>query len=274
MQRLKATVVQMQSGADLERNLAGCQALIAAACAGDRPDLIALPENLLWMRPDDRSEALATDLETGPVLALRAQAAELGVALLLGSVPRPSPQPDRVLNTSVFVGPDGAVLATYDKIHLFDLDLLPTAQARESDHYLAGTEPVLARWRETCFGLSICYDLRFPELYRALVAGGAEVLCVPAAFTAPTGAAHWEVLLRARAIENQCYVLAPNQCGQHGPGRQTWGHSAIIGPWGDILAQVSGPAGWASAWLEPAELLRVRRALPCLSHRRLGLDPP
>ena len=194
---------------------------------------------------------------------------ELEVAVLVGSFHRKGAEPRRTYNSSVLLDASGAVVALYNKIHLFDIEIPGQVSFRESDDIIAGQESVVASIGDTCIGLSVCYDLRFPELYRRLTQMGADLLTVPAAFTMQTGKDHWEVLLRARAIENQCYVLAPDQWGAHGGVRHSHGHSMIIDPWGHVIARVSDGEGWASAWLEPELLARVRRNLPCASHRRL-----
>jgi predicted amidohydrolase len=206
----------------------------------------------------------------------------LGIHLLLGSMVErgPAAQPGehgrvelrRSFNTSLLFGPDGRRLAAYRKIHRFDVDLPPDVVFRESDAVLPGTDPVTVATSLGRLGLSICYDLRFGELYRSLVDRGAEILAVPSAFTARTGRAHWRVLLRARAIENQCWVLAPAQVGRHDDGgiRHSYGHSMIVDPWGEIVAEVDEDApGFAIAKIDPARVAEVRRAMPVREHRRL-----
>jgi predicted amidohydrolase len=175
-----------------------------------------------------------------------------------------------VHNTSVLIGPDGNTLAHYRKIHLFDIDLPGMEHLKESKAIQPGREPVVAEASFGKLGLSICYDLRFPELYRALTRRGARILAVPSAFTERTGRDHWELLLRARAIENLAYVFAPAQVGEHGPGRSSWGHAMIVGPWGDVLAEVEEPGeGVALAELDFERQDRLRRELPALDHVRL-----
>jgi predicted amidohydrolase len=201
---------------------------------------------------------------------MSALARRLRVTLLLGSLPERVPGDARVRNTSVLLGPDGGTVAVYRKVHLFDIDLPGMEHLKESKAVVPGDEVVLADTALGLVGLSICYDLRFPELYRELVRRGARVLCVPSAFTERTGRAHWEVLLRARAIENLAYVLAPAQVGHHGGGRTSHGQAMVVDPWGAVVAQVPDGEGIALAELDFERLARLRRDLPALSHRRLG----
>ena len=207
----------------------------------------------------------------GPILTAMADLARATrVHLLLGGFPERSEEPRLIHNTSVVLDPDGQVVATYRKIHLFDVDLPGGARFRESDAVKPGVEPVIAALPFGAVGLSVCYDLRFPELYRALAARGARILAVPAAFTAETGKDHWHVLLRARAIENQAFVLAPAQFGTHGGKRASYGHALVIDPWGVVLAESGNHEGVAVADLDLAYQDEVRRTLPCLRHRRLA----
>jgi predicted amidohydrolase len=201
-------------------------------------------------------------------------AARLGVHLILGGMPERSSEEGRVYNTCVLLDPTGGVAAQYRKIHLFDVDFPGAATTlRESSTVSAGEvdQAVVAPTPWGGLGLSVCYDVRFPELYRRLTENGARILTVPAAFTLHTGKDHWHVLLRARAIENQCFVLAPAQQGRHSPTRVTYGHSLIIDPWGTVLADCPDGEGIALAELDFSTLERVRTELPCLAHRRLGL---
>jgi predicted amidohydrolase len=191
------------------------------------------------------------------------------VTLLLGSLPERVAGDPRVRNTSILLGPDGVTLAVYRKIHLFDIDLAGMEHLKESKAVVPGTEVVTAETALGTIGLSICYDVRFPELYRELARRGARVICVPSAFTARTGKSHWEVLLRARAIENLAYVLAPAQVGEHGGGRSSHGHAMIVDPWGAVLAQLPDGEGVALAEIDFERVERLRRELPALSHMRL-----
>ncbi|MGA9522464.1 MAG: carbon-nitrogen hydrolase family protein [Myxococcaceae bacterium] len=260
--------VQMTSGADKARNVdTAIQWIQRAASMGCT--LVGLPENFSWMGPEQERAAAAEAID-GPSLSRLAEVArERRIALLAGSIPETGAPGGRFFNTSVLLGPDGERLAVYRKIHLFDVDVGDGARYRESEAVAPGTEVVSADTPAGRLGLSVCYDLRFPELYRKLVDQGSELLAVPAAFTLMTGKDHWEVLLRARAIENQCYVLAPAQFGQHSEHRRTYGHAMIVDPWGLVIARASEGEGVAVAPVDRALLERVRRNLPCLAHRRL-----
>lgn len=263
-----AAVVQMTSGADKGRNLDAAARLVRrATTAGAR--LVCLPEAFGWMGPEaDRLEA--AESVDGPSLQRCAELArDLRITLVAGSILERGAPDGRAYNTSVLFGPDGERLALYRKIHLFDVDLGDGAPYRESAAVAPGRELACAATPLGVLGLSVCYDLRFPELYRALSARGAELLAVPAAFTLTTGKDHWEVLLRARAIENLCYILAPAQQGRHGRDRSTWGHSLIVDPWGLVTARASEGEGVALAPVDLSLLHRLRRGLPALSHRAL-----
>jgi predicted amidohydrolase len=206
----------------------------------------------------------------GPTLSRMAELArECKVSLLAGSILESGGPSGRFFNTSVLFSPDGDRVATYRKIHLFDVEVGDGARYRESDAVAPGSELAVGDTPAGKLGLSVCYDLRFPELYRKLVDRGSTLLAVPAAFTLMTGKDHWEVLLRARAIENQCYVMAPAQFGQHTENRRTYGHAMVVDPWGLVIARASEGEGVAVAPVDPELLERVRRDLPCLSHRRL-----
>ncbi|HEX6738323.1 MAG TPA: carbon-nitrogen hydrolase family protein [Vicinamibacteria bacterium] len=267
-----AAVVQMTSSADVERNLAAAERLIDQA-ARRGAALVALPENFAYLRSEGEPVPEAQDLgDEGAspwVQRLAAQARRLQITLLLGSLPEKVPGEARVYNTSVLLGPDGRRLARYRKIHLFDIDVPGLEHLKESRAVLPGSEVVVAETPGGPLGLSICYDLRFPELYRRLTRQGARVLAVPSAFTDRTGKDHWEVLLRARAVENLAYVLAPAQVGSHGRGRASHGHAMIVDPWGAILAQVADGEGVAVADLDFDRQDRLRRELPALAHARL-----
>ncbi len=262
-----AAVVQMTSGGDLERNLARASEWIAAA-ARRGAELVALPEMFALMR-DEGAGADAQDVPNGRVMRFLAeQAASHKLVLGGGSFPERIAGDTRVFNTSAVFGPTGEALALYRKVHLFDVDL-PGATLRESARVAAGNELAVAKTGACTLGLSICYDVRFPELYRQLAERGAQVLLVPSAFTVPTGRDHWEVLLRARAIENQCFVVASAQWGAHSEKRSSFGHSLIADPWGTVLCQVPDGEGLALAELDFARQAEIRRRLPALRHRRL-----
>jgi predicted amidohydrolase len=264
-----AAVVQLTSGSDLARNLARAGELIgAAARAGAR--LVALPENFPYLGaegggPNPHAEAAPG----GPILRFLAeQAATHRITLAGGTFPEQIAGDTRVFNTAPLFSPAGELLALYRKIHLFDVDL-PGAVLRESSRVAPGSELVVAKTDACTLGLSVCYDIRFPELYRGLVDRGAQVLLVPSAFTVPTGRDHWEVLLRARAIESQCFVVAAAQWGDHNPTRRSYGRSIIVDPWGTVLCTVPDGEGFALAELDFARQAEVRQRLPALRHRRL-----
>jgi predicted amidohydrolase len=265
-----ATVVQLTSTADEEANLAVVEDLIRdAAALGAR--LVATPENTNFLGPAREKARRAQTLE-GPVCTLFAEMArQLGIHLLLGSFNERAADPTRCYNTSVLFGPDGGRLAVYRKIHLFDVDIDDGIRYVESDTVIAGNEVVVVETSLGRMGLSICYDLRFPELYRRLRSDGAEIFTVPSAFTLKTGKDHWEPLVRARAIENQCYVLAPAQQGKHDDEglRETWGHAMIVDPWGHVVARASDGPGLALAEIDLDRVRKVRRSIPVQRHRVL-----
>lgn len=262
---MRAAAVQLNSTNDKARNLSAAERLVRAAAA-DGSELVALPEKWNLLAGGKELRAGAETLEGPSLGAARAWARELGIHLLAGSVPEQGPA-DKAFNTSVLIGPDGVDLAVYRKIHMFDVDVDGVAY-RESEHEEPGEEIVSAPLGDTMIGLSVCYDLRFPELYRILAVRGARILAVPSAFTAATGRDHWEPLLRARAIENQAFVLAPNQVGEAPPHFSSYGHSAIVDPWGEMLATAPDGECFAAAELDLAAQDRVRESLPSLANRR------
>jgi deaminated glutathione amidase len=262
---LRAAAVQLNSTNDKGRNLETAERLVRAAAA-DGAELIALPEkwNLLAVGEELGVGAEALD---GPSLsAARGWARELGVAVLAGSVSEQGPG-GKAFNTSVLIGADGDDIAVYRKIHMFDVEAGGVSY-RESAHEEPGEAIVTAQLGGTVLGLSVCYDLRFPELYRILAVRGAQILTVPSAFTLATGRDHWRVLLRARAIENQAFVLAPNQVGEAPPHFSSYGRSAIVDPWGVVLATAPDEECFVAAKLDFAAQERVRESLPSLASRR------
>jgi nitrilase len=266
---LKVAALQMVSTPDVPRNLAAAGRLMAeAADAGAR--LVALPEYFCLLGRSDRDKLGIAEAEGGGPIQdfLAATAQRLGLWLIGGTLPLRTDDPDRVRNSCLVWSPEGRQVARYDKIHLFAFDN-GSERYDEGRVLEAGQTPValdIEGWR---VGLSICYDLRFPELYRRLMQPPCDLIVVPSAFTHTTGAAHWALLLRARAVENQCYVLAPAQGGLHENGRRTWGHSLLADPWGELLAvQDEGEAVVAGA-LSRERLAAVRQQLPALAHRRL-----
>jgi deaminated glutathione amidase len=260
--------VQMLAGEDKAVNLKEAEHWIRLAAA-EGAKLVALPEVFIW-RGDKKNELSAAETIPGPTShRIAALARETGIYLLAGSILEEIPGSQRAYNTSLLFDPAGALVASYRKIHLFDVDLANGISARESDTRAPGNKPVVACTDLCTVGFSVCYDLRFPELYRELARRQARIVFVPAAFTAYTGQAHWEPLLRARAIENQFYVIAPGQFGKSSKSFQTHGHSMIVSPWGEILAELSDGAGFIIAEVDLDYLQKVRTELPALAHRKL-----
>lgn len=265
---MKISLVQMNSTRDIATNLlASGKAIREAAAQGGQ--LIATPENTTMIEPDRKQALRNTPYEKEhPGLGFfSGLAQELKVWLLIGSMPVKVNE-DKLANRSFLFDPQGKIAAFYDKIHLFDVDLKGGEIYRESDQIQPGTQAIIASLPEAKIGLSICYDVRFASLYRALAKGGASLLSVPAAFTVPTGKAHWHVLLRARAIETGSFVVAPAQCGIHAEGRKTYGHSLIINPWGEILAEAGEEPEIISADIRWEEVTEARRMVPALRHDR------
>jgi predicted amidohydrolase len=268
---MRVAVVQLNSQEEPLDNLSRVRHWVAQAAA-EGAELVCLPENFAFMGEEAKKRSLAERLDgafPGPILgALADCATKHGVWVLGGGMPEKSDDEARPFNTSVLVDKTGSVVAAYRKVHLFDVSLADGTSYRESAATSAGAEPLTTELLGVRLGLTVCYDLRFPELFRRLVDQGARVITVPAAFTLATGKDHWHVLLRARAIENQVYVLAPAQNGKHSRGRQTYGKSMIVDPWGDVLAQCSEGEGFATARLDFAYQDRVRTSVPCLLHRK------
>ena len=276
--RMKIAAVQMVSTPRVDENLAAARRLIAVAAA-DGATLVALPEYFCLMGNDDRDKlAHAEAPGDGPIQRALADCARAhAVWLIAGTLPIRTATGERALNASCVYAPDGRHHARYDKIHLFRYDN-GREQYDEGRVLQAGREPVAAvldtAGGPLRVGMSVCYDLRFPELYRVLMEPPCDLLVVPSAFTHTTGRAHWEVLLRARAIENQCYVMAPAQGGRHENGRRTWGHTMIVDPWGEVLACVAEGEGVALAELDRDHIAAVRAQLPALAHRAVTCRLP
>lgn len=262
-------LVQMTSSPDLQLNRHQVEEGVHEASARGAA-LVALPEGFLGLGCDTLKTELAETIPGAVTSWLGGLAQKSGVYLLAGGMPERSPDGSRVFMTSVLIDPRGNLLGLYRKIHLFDATLPDGTSLRESEKTQPGEHVVVLSTPLATMGMSICYDLRFPELYRRLSAAGAEVLWVPSAFTAQTGRDHWHVLLRARAIENLCFVAAPAQVGEHGGGRESFGHSLVVDPWGRTIAEGGTKPEVVVAPID-LEALHVRRhQLPCLSHRRLG----
>lgn len=263
---VNCAVIQMNSGEDRDANLRRAGQLVGQAAA-DGAELVALPENFARMRKSDREPARG-ESSGGPIQTwARKTAAAEGVYLLAGSFPEAAPTRSKCYNTSLLIDPQGRTVAAYRKIHLFDVAVPGGETHRESDRTLPGRETVIADTSLGRLGLSVCYDLRFPELYRRLTEAGALIVFAPSAFTERSGKAHWEILVRARAIENQVFMVAPAQEGGHPGGRRTYGHSLIVDPWGEVLAEIPEGEGVALAGLDLDRLTAIRRAMPCLEHR-------
>jgi predicted amidohydrolase len=262
---LRAAAIQLNSTNDKARNLAAAERLVRGAVA-EGAELVALPEKWNLLSAGEELVAGAESLDGPSLTAARGWARNFGIHLLAGSIAERG-EGEKASNTSVLIGPDGEDLAVYRKIHMFDVDAGGVSY-RESEHELAGSEVVTGPVGELIAGLSVCYDLRFPELFRILAVRGARLIAVPSAFTSTTGRDHWEVLLRARAIENQAFVLAPNQVGQAPPHFESFGHSAIVDPWGAVLALAPDEECFVVADLDLAAQDRVREELPSLANRR------
>jgi predicted amidohydrolase len=265
----KAACIQLNAGREVEPNIRALSVLVRQARAGGA-DLIMTPEVSDMIEPKRalREEKARPESAHPMLAAFRDLARESQAHLLLGSIIVRLVGDGRLANRSFLIAPDGAILARYDKIHMVNVDLPGGESYRESAVFKPGEGTALAALPWGMLGLTICYDLRFPYLYRALAQGGADFLSVPSAFTVPTGKAHWHVLLRARAIENGCFVFAPAQCGEHADGRKTYGHSLIVAPWGEILAEAGEEPGFIIADIDPAKVAEARQAVPSLGPDR------
>ena len=270
---VRVACVQPSSGQDTAANLEAAGRLVREAAAAGA-ELVALPENVALM--EHRSalvRASAAPLESHPAARFfRELAEETGIWLLAGSMASPAGD-GRIANRSLLIDPEGRIVATYDKIHMFDVDLPSGESYRESEAFRPGEHAVVAETPWGGLGMTVCYDLRFPQLYRALAHAGARLIAVPAAFTRMTGEAHWHVLMRARAIESGCFVIAPCMWGSHSGERKTFGHSLIVDPWGEVLADAGEGVGIVTADLDLARVEQVRAAIPALAHDRAFLPP-
>jgi predicted amidohydrolase len=271
--KIKVACVQLRSTDDVEKNIVTASDLIRKAAKGGA-HFVATPENTTLMAADGgaKLEKTVSEQDDKAVPAFSALAEELGIWLLVGSLAI-KVSGTKTANRSYLFDPKGRVETRYDKIHLFDVNLPSGETYRESNTVAPGAEAVVANLPWARLGLSVCYDLRFPHLYRALAKAGAEILTVPSAFTETTGKAHWHVLLKARAIENGCFVMAPAQGGTHANGRKTYGHSLIVGPWGDVLAEGGIDPGVIAAELDLEQVAAARQRLPSLHHDR-PFSPP
>jgi predicted amidohydrolase len=265
---IRAALIQLRSGTDMARNVVDASALIREA-AGQGASFVSTPEMTNILEPDrPRLRSLAKpEAEDASVAAFSMLAQELGLWLNIGSLALGGPG-EKLVNRSLLFAPDGAIAARYDKIHLFDVDLPTGESLRESHAYDGGAEAVLVETPLGPIGLTICYDMRFPHLYRALAKAGAKLFTVPSAFTVPTGQAHWHVLLRARAIETGSFVLAAAQGGRHESGRETYGHSLIVSPWGEVVAEAGTEPGIVIADIDLAQADLARARIPALVHDR------
>lgn len=271
---MRAALLQLNSSDDPAVNLTATLEAVRAGVEGGA-GFVLTPEvtNCVSVSRTRQRAVLAPEAQDETLRALRDAAARHGVWLLIGSLALKTDDADgRFANRSFLIGPDGAIAARYDKIHMFDVAVTETETFRESDGFRPGAQAVMAQTPLGRVGLSVCYDVRFPQLYCRLAKAGAELLTVPAAFSPVTGAAHWEVLLRARAIETGCYVLAPAQTGAHassrGPERQTHGHSMVVAPWGEILLDAGTEPGVSLVDIDLAEVASARGRVPSLSHDR------
>lgn len=269
MKDVTVAAIQMTSGDDIAANIAQLEPLLKQAVdAGAH--FVATPENTFYMRREGTAAMADLPMQEHPGILWARQAARAhNIWLLVGSIRAREAEMETPYNRSVLISPKGDIAAFYDKLHLFDVTTPDGKEYRESSQALAGEKPVIAATDFATLGLSICYDLRFPNLYRAMALAGAEILTVPSAFTRPTGMAHWHILLRARAIENGCYVIAPAQCGTHPGGRETYGHSLIIDPWGEVIGErMEDSPGVAVANIAAAKLQKVRAQIPVLQHHK------
>lgn len=271
---MDVSLIQLNASREVDANLSTCR-ILAERALEHGTDWILFPENAPFLGKDHEKTRVAESID-GPIVDhFRAIAREGEVWVTLGSFPEATDEPDRTYNTQVLIAPSGETAAIYRKIHLFDVDVEGGRSFRESNHVRGGDRVVRSEVGDgdgLPTGLTICYDLRFPELYRALAATGVVAVTAPSAFTLQTGRDHWHPLLQARAIENQCYVLAPNQWGHHFGDRSSYGHSAVYDPWGRRIACASDRETVVHAELDPAYVDEVRRQMPCLAHTRVDSD--
>lgn len=271
MNKFRAAVLQLVSSDQLADNLANAHRLIDDACR-DGAEFVLLPENFAFMGCEEQDKLdLKEPAGAGKIQTFLSQQAQLhGIWLCGGTIPIAAYAADKIRAASLLYDPHGKVVARYDKIHLFDVNVYGGDECyRESSTFEPGGDMIVAELPFANIGMSVCYDLRFPELYRAMHAHGVNLITAPSAFTFSTGEQHWESLLRVRAAENLCYVMAANQGGMHANQRKTWGHSMIINPWGEILAELEMGPGFVCADIDMAELSQIRRTFPALDHRKI-----
>ena len=269
-----AACPQLSSGREIAPNIAVAQRLVRTA-REQGAELIMTPEVSDMIEPDRerRREKAQTEAAHPMLAAFRELARETGAWLLLGSLAIRAEEGERLRNRSFLIAPDGGIAQRYDKIHMFDVTLPDGESYRESGAFRPGAAAALAALPWGALGMTVCYDLRFPQLYRALAQAGADFLSIPSAFTVPTGRAHWHVLLRARAIETGAFVFAPAQWGEHAEGRRTYGHSLIVAPWGEVLAEAEDGTGLITARIDLARVAEARAAVPSLTHDRVFTPP-
>jgi deaminated glutathione amidase len=268
---LRTVAIQLNSQNSLEKNMAAVDHYLDRA-ANVGAQFVALPELWTYLGPLAGYKEAAQTLSGPAIQMLREKARRYSIVVHGGSIIEPHPElGGKFYNTSVLIDRTGEIAAVYRKIHLFDISLANGESHRESERIVPGDKVVTAEIDGVAFGLTICYDLRFPELYRSLTLQGAQIVIVPAAFTLHTGRDHWEVLLRARAIENQCYIVAPAQVGKYPPDKQSFGRAMIIDPWGLVLAQAQDMPGMITVDIDLAQIERVRSQIPCLEHRKPNL---
>jgi predicted amidohydrolase len=272
--RFNLACVQITATDDVAGNIAATSALIRQAQAAGA-QLISTPENtgIMAARGEETRAAARPEADHPALLAYRSLAAELKISLHIGSIGCAVPGEERIANRSFLIAPDGGIAASYDKIHMFDVDLPSGESYRESRRFRPGSEARVVDLPWARLGMTICYDMRFPYLYRALAQAGAALLAMPSAFTKPTGAAHWHVLLRARAIECGAFVFAAAQCGTHPGNRKTYGHSLIVSPWGEVLADGGEEPGFVMAEIDLDRVAEARRQIPSLGHDRAFAPP-
>ena len=273
-ERVTVACIQVSAGREVEPNIASVATLIRRARDAGA-EFILTPENVLMLEPKREPKFAKAEDEAQPkgIAAFQDLARETGAWLLAGSLAVRVPGEDRLANRSYLFDPSGGIVQRYDKIHMFDVNLANGESYRESAQFRPGDRAVLAETPWGRLGMSVCYDLRFPALYRALAQAGARLIGIPSAFTVPTGQAHWHTLLRARAIETGCFVLAPAQTGIHAEGRKTYGHSLIVGPWGEVLADGGEDVGFITAELDLAKIDEARAMVPSLQHDRPWQGP-